>query len=106
MTAFSIVLGLIYFVVGAAKLAGAKPLAEQFDEFGLSNNAMRAVGAAEVAAAIGLQIDGLDVFAAAGMMAMMVGAIVHHRRAGHPIQAMMPSVVVLVASGVFVALSI
>ncbi len=106
MTAFSIVLGAIYFVVGAAKLAGAKPQAEQFDEFGLGNNAMRAVGAAEVAAAVGLQIDGLDVFAAAGMMAMMIGAIVHHRRAGHPIQAMVPSVVVLVISGEFVALAV
>ena len=64
MTIFAIILGIFYFMVGAAKLAGAKPLAEQFDEFGLGQNVMRGVGAAEVAAAIGLQLDRFDVLAA------------------------------------------
>lgn len=102
MTVFAIVLGAVYLIVGVAKLAGAKPIAEQFDEFGLGGAAMRAVGLAEVAAAVGLQLDGLDVFAAVGMVAMMIGAFYHHRRVGHPFQSMVPSAVVLVASVVFV----
>lgn len=106
MTVFAIVLGAIYFIVGAAKLAGVKPLADQFDEFGLGRTGMRAVGAAEVAAAVGLQVDGLDVFAAAGMAALMIGALDHHRRVGHPLRSMGPSAVVLAASLVFVALAI
>ena len=106
MTVFAIVLGAIYFIAGAAKLAGMKPLADQFGEFGLGSNGMRAVGAAEVAAAIGLQVDGLDVFAASGMAAMMIGALYHHRRAGHEPQAMVPSLAILAASSVFVALTV
>ena len=43
MTAFAIILAAFYFIVGAAKLAGAKPLAEQFDEFGVCMKGMRAV---------------------------------------------------------------
>ena len=84
MTIYAIVLAIFYFIVGAAKLAGAKPLAKQFDEFGLGQNAMRAVGAAEVAAAIGLQFDRINVFAAGGMILMMIGALFHHRRVNHP----------------------
>ncbi len=106
MTLFAIILGLLYLVAGVAKLAGAKPMAEQFDEFGLGPTTMRAVGAAEVAAAVGLQIASLRVFAAAGMIAMMLGALYHHRRADHPAQASGPAVIVLVASAIFVVLAI
>ena len=106
MTAFAIILGAFYFIVGAAKLAGAKPMAEQFDEFGLGLKGMRAVGAAEVAAAIGLQIDRLDVFAASGMVAMTIGAIYNHRRVGHAPKSMGPAAVVLMASAAFVVLAV
>jgi len=106
MTVFAIILGVFYFIVGAAKLAGAKPLAQQFDEFGLGQNAMRAVGAAEVAAAVGVQIDRLDVFAAGGMVLMMGGALFHHGRVKHPTKSMAPAFIVLVASAVFVVLSL
>ena len=106
MTVFAVILGIFCFIVGAAKLAGVKPLAEQFDEFGLGRSVMRAVGMAEVAAAVGLQFDGFEVFAAAGMVLMMGGAIFHHRKVKHPLQASAPAVIVLVASAAFVALSL
>ena len=106
MTIFAIVLGVFYFIVGAAKLAGAKPLAEQFDEFGLGQNVMRAVGAAEVAAAVGLQIDRVDVLAAGGMILMMLGALFNPRSVNHPPTAMGPALVVLVGSAAFLALSL
>jgi len=106
MTVFAILLGAFCFIVGAAKLAGAKPLADQFDEFGLGGTGMRAVGVLEVAAGVGLQIDRLDTWAAAGMVAMVLGALYHHRRVHHPPQAMGPALVVLAASAVFVVLSL
>ena len=106
MTVFAIILGVFYLIVGAAKLAGAKPLAEQFGEFGLSPIIMRAVGAAEVAAAVGLQIDGVDLFAAGGMVLMMFGALFNHRRVNHPPQSMAPGIIVLVASSLFLIWSL
>ncbi len=106
MTVFAIALGIVYLIVGAAKLAGAKPMAEQFDEFGLGNAGMRTVGLLEVAAAVGLQFEPLAPWAATGMVAMMVGAIYHHRRVDHPTTSFLPAVVVLVASALFTLLSI
>lgn len=106
MTGFAIVLGLVYFAVGAAKLAGAKRLADQFDEFGLGNAGMRLVGATEVAAAVGLQINKLDIFAAAGMVLAMVGAIYFHAKVKHAKDQSVPAFAVLGASIVFIALSL
>ncbi|MEM9204121.1 MAG: DoxX family protein [Actinomycetota bacterium] len=106
MIVFTIILSVLYGLPGVAKLAGAKPLAEQFDEFGLGRQVMRVVGALEVAAAIGLYIDALDTFAALGMIAMMIGALISHRRVGHAAQDSMPAAVVLLASIAFVIASI
>lgn len=106
MTVFAIILAVIYLMAGVAKLAGAKPMAEQFAEFDLSLSAMRVVGALEVAAAVGLFIDSLETWAAEGMVLMMVGAIYYHRRAGHPVQQSIPAAVVLVLSAVYIALSL
>ncbi|MEM8708399.1 MAG: DoxX family protein [Actinomycetota bacterium] len=106
MIVFQVVLGVVYAIVGIAKLAGAKPLAEQFEEFGLGLTVMRIVGALEVAAAVGLFIDGLDTLAAVGMVAMMIGALGYHRRVGHAAADSTPAIVVLVASLVYAALSV
>lgn len=106
MTLFAILLGIVYLAVGTAKLVGVKPIAEQFEEFGLGRTGMRAVGALEVAAAIGLQIDGLDVFAAGGMVLMMLGALYQHRKSDHRAADMAPALVVIVGSALFLVLSI
>jgi len=106
MTIFAIILAVVYFATGVPKLINAKPVVEQFEEFGLNRNIRYGVGVAEVAAAIGLFIDALDALAAIGMVLMMIGAIYFHRRAGHQLQDSVPAVVVLIASAVFVALSI
>lgn len=106
MTIFAIVLGIVYLMVGGAKLAGVKRLADQFDEFGLGRKGMLAVGALEVAAAVGLQVDTLNTFAAAGMVVTMIGAIFFHNQVGHAKDQSIPATVVLIASLVFVALSV
>jgi hypothetical protein len=106
VTLFAVLLGIVYLAVGTAKLVGVKPIAVQFDEFGLGRTGMRAVGALEVAAAIGLQIDGLDVFAAGGMVLTMLGALYQHRKSDHRVADMAPALVVLVGSALFLVLSI
>ncbi len=106
MIVFAIILAVIYSMAGLAKLAGAKPMAEQFAEFGLDLRMMRVVGALEVAAAIGLFIESLETWAAEGMVLMMVGAIYYHRRAGHAVQQSIPAAVVLILSAVYIALSL
>ena len=106
MTIFAIILTVVYFASGVPKLINAKPVVEQFEEFGLNRNTRYAVGIAEVAAAVGLFIDGLDTLAAIGMVLMMIGAIFFHRRAGHAVQDSIPAAVVLIASVAYAMLSI
>lgn len=106
MMIFAIILAVVYAASGVPKLINAKPIVEQFEEFGLNRNIRYGVGAAEVAAAVGLFISGLDTLAAIGMVLMMIGAIYFHRRAGHQAQDSVPAVVVLIVSAVYVVLSI
>ena len=106
MTIFAIILAVVYFLVGVPKLLGVKPLADQFEEFGLGAVAMRSVGALEVAAGVGMLLDSVRIIAALGMAAMTIGAVVFHRRVEHPVQSYVPAVVVLLASISFVALSV
>lgn len=90
-------------VAGAAKLFGAKPIALQFAEFGLSAGAMRLVGALEVAAAVGLWVA--PFWAACGIALLMLGAVANHAKVRHPAGQFAPSIVVL-ALAVAVALTV
>ncbi|MEM7113220.1 MAG: DoxX family protein [Chloroflexota bacterium] len=88
------------FVVGAAKLWGAKPLADQFEEFGLPKAAMYVVGALEVVAAITLHIDLLTFYTACGLIMLMIGAIFNHVKVNHPLPSNAPAFLVLILSAV------
>lgn len=105
MTIFAIALGLSCFVAGISKLAGATDMRAYFDEFGLGRQGMLAVGALEIAAAVGLQIDALQVWAALGMVLLMIGALVAHKRANHTQDKLAPAGITLVAFVVFLLLS-
>lgn len=106
MTIFAIILGAIYLLVGTVKAAGVKRMADQFDEFGLGNTGLRAVGALEIAAAVGLQIDGVRTFASLGMVLAMAGALFFHNKVGHAKDQSVPALIVLIASASFFVLSI
>ena len=45
-----------FLMAGGAKLAAAKPLADQFHEFGLPLGLMRVIAVLEIAGAIGLWV--------------------------------------------------
>jgi putative oxidoreductase len=68
-------LALIFFAAGLGKAAAIAPSPQNFARWGLSPNVMRAVGAAEIAGAIGLLIPRLAPFAAIGLGLVMLGAI-------------------------------
>lgn len=89
-------LTVVFLFAGGAKLAGAKPLAEQFREFGQPRWAMPLVGLLEIAGAVGLWVNPLVPWASSGLAALMAGAVVNHLKVRHPLSKLMPSLVLLV----------
>jgi uncharacterized membrane protein YphA (DoxX/SURF4 family) len=83
--ALSILLALMFLMSGAGKLsngktAGGMTFDEQFEAWGLPAWARFPVGLAEVAGAIGLLIPRTRFYAAAGLTAVMGGAVLTHLR--------------------------
>ncbi|MFK7992191.1 MAG: DoxX family protein [Sandaracinaceae bacterium] len=105
MLLLRIAITVLMALAGGAKLLGAKPIAAQFEEFGLPRAAMYVVGVLEVAAAVGIQLDRLAFFASTGIALLMVGAVANHLRVRHPIGQAVPSVVVLLLAAAHSALS-
>ena len=99
-------LGVLFLVAGGAKIVGAKPLAEQFGEFGLSLGTMRLVGFLEVVGAIGLQLEFTRLIATVGLILMMVGAVANHLRVRHPPDKFVPAAVLGVALALLAVLSL
>ena len=97
MTALLILKGLLsvaFLLAGGAKLAGAKPLADQFCEFGLPLWSMRVIGALELVGAI--WVEPYPFWAALGLAGLMVGAVVNHVKARHSISQVAPSALLLI----------
>lgn len=84
----SLLLALSSSAGGAAKLVGAAPMRADAARLGFSDTTYRAIGGLELAGATGLVV-GLfmwpaTIAAAAGVVALMVGAVVAHVRAADP----------------------
>jgi len=91
-----ILLTVAFLAAGGVKLAGAEDIVAQFQEFGLPEAAMYAVGGLEVAGALGLWIRPLRFPAAIGLIGLMLGAVGSHVMVGHPADQIAPSAVLLV----------
>ncbi len=102
MSTLKIFVAVAFFAAGGAKLATAKPLLDQFREFGLPRVAMYVVGALEIAGAIGLFVEGVAPWAALGLTALMVGAVANHLKAKHAFGKCAPSAVLAVLTAVLV----
>lgn len=98
MLALKILISVLMAFAGGAKLAGAKPIAQQFEEFGLPRAMMFLVGGLEVAAGIGVHIGALAFFASTGLALLMVGALAQHVKARHPVGKSIPALVVLLVA--------
>jgi hypothetical protein len=106
----SVLLALAFAGAGVPKILAQPKMVEVAAHFGLSIGSFRIIGVAEVAAAAGLLIGlawaPLGIAAAAGLVLLMIGAIVFHVRAKDPVAAMAPVVVLAVLSVVTLVLRI
>lgn len=93
--------------IGAMKLTGQAMAVEAAERLGYESLRIP-IGIAEVLAAAGVivgaassDLEGLGVLAAAGIIAMMFGALVYHRRAGDKWE-MAPSAVLIVVAALYI----
>jgi hypothetical protein len=84
-----------FVMAGGAKLAGIPSMRQAAQHVGLSYAAYRGIGGLEVAAAAGLVaglwLAPLGAAAAAGLVALMVGAFYFHTKVGDPVPMRLPA---------------
>jgi uncharacterized membrane protein YphA (DoxX/SURF4 family) len=105
--ALSLLLVVACLVPAAAKLAGHPKMRHAADHFGIAWRRYRLIGVAELAAAAGVLI-GLfwrpaGLLAAAGMVVLLLGAVITHRRAHDSVREALPALLALAISGTYLA---
>ena len=103
----SLLLAAACIVPAAAKLLGHPKMRASAARFGIPWSRYRLIGVAELAAAAGVLagIVGrpLGIAAAAGLAALLVGALLAHRRAGDTTKEAMPAFVALAVTATYLA---
>ena len=98
--ALSVLLAVACLVPATAKLAGHPRMRESAGHFGIPRPRYRLIGIPELAAAAGVVagvwLHPLGIAAAAGMVLLLAGALITHRRAGDGPKDMAPALVTLV----------
>jgi uncharacterized protein YqgC (DUF456 family) len=107
--AISLLLIAVCLVPAAGKLAGHPKMRHAAEHFGIAWRKYRLIGVAELAAAVGVLV-GLfwrpaGLLAAAGMVLLLIGALIAHRRAHDSIREAMPALVALAVSGAYLAVA-
>ena len=105
--AVSVLLIAVCLIPATAKLAGHPKMRHAAHHFGIAWRRYRLIGVAELAAAIGV-LAGLvwrfaGLLAAAGMILLLTGALIAHRRADDNIREALPALLALVVSGAYLA---
>jgi uncharacterized membrane protein YphA (DoxX/SURF4 family) len=80
----TVLLVLEFAYAGGIKLVPGGPVTEGFRRFGYSDEFRILIGVLEVAGAVGLLVPRLASWAAAGLAAIMVGAVYTHLSSGVP----------------------
>jgi uncharacterized membrane protein YphA (DoxX/SURF4 family) len=103
----SLLLAAVCLIPAAAKLAGHPKMRHAATHFGIAWPRYRLIGVAELAAAVGVLIGlfwrPLGLLAAAGMILLLVGALVTHRRARDSVREALPAVVALAITTAYLA---
>jgi hypothetical protein len=98
----SVILALAFGAAGAQKVAGAKMARETAVHLGVPWSRYRGIGVLELLAAIGLLVGlavwPLNVAAAAGLVLLMIGAVIFHLRVGDKINVFGPALALAVLS--------
>jgi uncharacterized membrane protein YphA (DoxX/SURF4 family) len=100
----AVLLALIFFTLGTAKVVAVQPMRERAAEVGFSTMAYRRIGLLEVAGAIGLLLGAVEpligALAGTGLLLLLGGAVLAHLRNGDSPKKFAPAVIcgVLVAA--------
>ena len=108
--ALSLLLAAACFLPAAAKLLSHPKMQASAGHFGIPWRGYQLIGAAELAAAIGL-VAGLHwhplgLTAAAGMAVLLTGAVATHRRAGDAVKETAPALVTLAVAAAYLAVAL
>ncbi|WP_040785174.1 DoxX family protein [Nocardia pneumoniae] len=100
----AVVLAAFFLLVGVSKVSAVGSMRERAAHAGFSVSAYRKIGGLEIAAALGLLIGivwwPVGVAAGIGLVLLMTGAVVIHRRTGDAVRQFAPAVVTgLIAVG-------
>ncbi len=108
--AVSLLLSIACLLPAAAKLLGHPKMRQSAAHFGFPWRKYQLIGAAELAAAagvlIGLWWHPLGIAAAAGMVLLLLGAVITHRRAGDSGKEMAPVLLALAITFAYLAVSL
>ena len=108
--AVSLLLAAACLLPATAKLVGHPTMRQSATHFGVPWRHYGLIGIAELAAAAGVLIGlcwhPLGVAAAAGMTALLIGALITHRRAGDGATEMAPALLTLVIAIAYLAVAL
>jgi hypothetical protein len=96
-------------IPAAGKLAGHPKMRHAAQHFGIAWRRYRLIGVAELAAAAGILLGLVwrpaGVFAAIGMILLLLGALIIHRRTRDHVREALPALVALALSGTYLAVA-
>ncbi|MGH1492415.1 MAG: DoxX family protein [Acidimicrobiales bacterium] len=101
-----------FIAAGASKVMGAPMMVQMRDRLGLSDGLLKGIGGLEILGGVGVFIgllssgdaELLGTAAAIGLIAMMIGAVVYHVRAGDPPKELVGSIMMLVLAILYIIL--
>lgn len=106
----SIPLGLAFLFAGMAKVRRQEPLTGALEGLGVGPSLQRTIGVLEVlggfGVAFGLVVQPLGIAAAAGLVLMMVGALIFHAKVRDSVKNSLGAFLLLVLAGVVTALQV
>jgi hypothetical protein len=105
--ALAIVLAMFFAGLGTAKMLAVGPVRHMAAHVGFSTAAYRRIGALEVAGAAGILVSlaqpRIGALASAGLLLLLAGALVSHRRAGDGLRDAAPALIAALTVAAYLA---
>jgi hypothetical protein len=104
----AVLVALSFGLLGLGKVTGSGQMQERAAHTGFSVAAYRRIGALELLGAAGVLLGlvawPLGAAAGLGLLALLVGAVVVHRRSGHPLAELAPAAIFAALTGTYLLL--